>query len=139
MVSSALPAGAGALANFFAELKRRHIYRVAAAYAAVAWVSLQLVNNVVPALRLPDWSVTLVFVLLVVGFPVALLFAWINQLAPADGALARMSTSKLDWFLASAVTVVIVLVLFQQLAPTPIDRAALFQRARAKFLQVSRL
>lgn len=42
------------MANFFAELKRRHIYRVAAAYAVVAWVLLQLVNNIAPALRLPD-------------------------------------------------------------------------------------
>ena len=45
--------------TFLAELKRRHIYRVAAAYAVVAWVLLQLVNNVEPILKLPDWAGTL--------------------------------------------------------------------------------
>jgi hypothetical protein len=80
------------MANLFAELKRRHIYRVAAAYAVVAWVLLQIVNNVAPALRIPDWGVSLVLMLLVVGFPVALLFAWIHQLAPADGTTARAAT-----------------------------------------------
>ena len=53
------------MAKFFAELKRRHMYRVAAAYAVVAWVLLQLVNNLVLPLRLPDWVSTLVVVLLV--------------------------------------------------------------------------
>jgi adenylate cyclase len=63
------------MGNLFAELKRRHIYRVAAAYAVVAWVLLQLVNNVAPLLHLPDWAGTLFLVALLVGFPVALLFA----------------------------------------------------------------
>jgi adenylate cyclase len=44
------------MGNFFAELKRRHVYRVAAAYAVVAWVLLQIVNNVTPLVRLPDWA-----------------------------------------------------------------------------------
>ena len=52
------------MGNLFAELKRRHIYRVAAAYAVVAWVLLQLVNNLAPILKLPDWAGTLVLVLL---------------------------------------------------------------------------
>ena len=45
------------MGGFFAELKRRHIYGVAAAYAVAAWILLQLVNNVAPALKLPDWAV----------------------------------------------------------------------------------
>jgi len=56
------------MGNLFAELKRRHIYRVAAAYAVVAWVLIQLVNNVTPMLKLPDWVGTVVLVLLFVGF-----------------------------------------------------------------------
>src|SRR5882672_5638932 len=110
--------------NFFAELKRRHIYRVAAAYAVVAWVLLQLVNNVAPGLNLPNWAVTLVIVLLAVGFPVALLFAWIHQLAPADGAAARATTGKLDWALMGALLVVIALVSYQQLMPATGARTA---------------
>jgi TolB-like protein len=105
--------------NFFAELKRRHIYRVAAAYAVVAWVLLQLVNNLAPGLNLPNWALTFVIVLLAVGFPISLVFAWILELkTPADGATARAATGKLDWFLAAALVVVIALVSYQQLAPT---------------------
>jgi TolB-like protein len=112
------------MGNFFAELKRRHIYRVAAAYAVVAWVLLQLANNVVPALNLPGWAVTLVLVLLIGGFPVALLFAWIHQLTPTSGAPARATTSNLDWFLAAALVAVIALVSYQQLASAPSARTA---------------
>ena len=92
------PRGGARMGNLFAELKRRHIYRVAAAYAVVAWVLIQLVNNITPMLKLPDWVGTALLVLLLIGFPVALLFAWINQLAPADGSAARATTGKLDWF-----------------------------------------
>src|SRR5215467_11017764 len=101
--------------KFFAELKRRHVYRVAAAYAVVAWVLLQLVNNLAPALRLPDWSLTLVVVLLAIGFPIALIFAWITQLSSAEGIKTTMG--KLDWFLAAALVVVIALVSYQQIIP----------------------
>src|SRR5258708_27441807 len=107
MLSSALRVGGVSMADFFAELKRRPIYRVAAAYAVVAWVLLQLVNNVAPALRLPDWAVGLVIVLLAAGFPVALLFCWIHQLAPADSTAARAATGKLDWALIGALVAVL--------------------------------
>jgi len=117
------------MANFFAELKRRHIFRVAATYAVVAWVLLQLANNVAPALRIPDWGISLVLLLLVVGFPVALVFAWIHQLAPEDGALARVTTGKLDWALIAALVIVIALVSYQQLAPSSGERAAPAQQA----------
>src|SRR5258705_855581 len=114
------------MGNLFAELKRRHIYRVAAAYAVVAWVLIQLVNNVAPALRLPEWAPTFVIVLLLVGFPVMLLIAWMRELAPADGSAARAVTGKLDWFLAGALVVVIALVSYGQLAPS---RTAATQQA----------
>jgi fucose permease len=68
--------------ELLAELKRRQMFRVAAAYAVVAWVLLQFANNITPALRLPEWIPTAVVVLLMIGFPVALLFCWIQQLAP---------------------------------------------------------
>jgi hypothetical protein len=112
------------MGNLFAELKRRHIYRVAAAYAVVAWVLIQLVNNITPMLKLPDWVGTALLVLLLIGFPVALLFAWINQLAPADGSAARATIGKLDWVLIGALVVVIALVSYQQLAPMTGARTA---------------
>ena len=109
--------GGAAMGNFFAELKHRHIYRVAAAYAVVAWVLLQLFNNLEPILKLPGWAGTLVLVFLVGGLPVALLLAWVRELGPADGATARATTGKLDWVLIGALVAVIALVSYQQLAP----------------------
>jgi adenylate cyclase len=102
--------------EFLAQLKRRHIYRVAAAYAVVAWVLIQLVDNVAPALRLPEWTPALVIVLLFVGLPITLLSAWTRELAPADG--ARPATGTLDWALMAALVTMIALVSYQQLAPT---------------------
>ncbi|UCC71642.1 MAG: tetratricopeptide repeat protein [Gemmatimonadota bacterium] len=58
------------------ELQRRHVYRVAVVYAAVAFVLWQAAEIVVPALRLPDWTLTLVVVATLAGFPVAVLLAW---------------------------------------------------------------
>src|SRR5712671_5314255 len=110
--------------NFFAELKRRHIYRVAAAYAVVAWLLLQLVNNVAPILDLPVWVARAFLLLLVIGFPVTLFFAWMRELAPADGAAARAATGRLDWALIGALVVVIALVSYQQLAPANGARTA---------------
>src|SRR4029450_12391497 len=60
--------GAGNMGNFFSELKRRHVYRVAAAYVVVAWLILQVVNNVAPGLNLPNAAVTFVILLLAAGF-----------------------------------------------------------------------
>ena len=64
------------MTKFLAELKRRHVYRVAAAYAVVAWVLLQLVSNVAPILDLPPWIARAVLMFLVLGFPISLLLAW---------------------------------------------------------------
>jgi TolB-like protein len=106
------------MGNLFAELKRRHIYRVAAAYAVVAWVLLQIVNNLAPGLNLPSWAVTLVIVLLFIGFPITLLAAWARDLAPSDGTAQQPATTRLDYVLAGALIVVIALVSYQQLAPS---------------------
>src|SRR5262245_19418971 len=108
------------MGGFFAELKRRHIYRVAAAYAVVAWVLLQLVNNLAPGLNLPSWAITLVIVLLAIGFPVALLFCWIQQMAPADGASQQAKNTRLDWVLAGGLAAVIGIFLYQQFVPNGI-------------------
>ena len=64
------------------ELKRRHVFRAAAVYAVVSWVVLQITDIVVPAVGLPDWAITLVLVLLVLGLPVVLVLAWAYDLTP---------------------------------------------------------
>jgi tetratricopeptide (TPR) repeat protein/TolB-like protein len=67
---------------FLAELKRRRVYRVAVVYAAVAFVIWQAAEIAFPALRLPDWTLTLVVVLTLVGFPIALILAWAFDVTP---------------------------------------------------------
>src|SRR5207302_10700266 len=68
---------------------------------------------------LPPWVARAFLLLLVMGFPVALLFAWMRELAPADGATGRATTGRLDWALIGALFVVIALVSYQQLVPSP--------------------
>jgi TolB-like protein len=62
--------------NFFAELKRRNVYKVAVAYAVVAWLLMQVASQIFPFFEIPNWVVRLVILLLVIGFPVALIIAW---------------------------------------------------------------
>jgi adenylate cyclase len=67
---------------FFAELKRRRVGKVAIAYGAIAWAVTEATSVVLPALGVPDWSVTFVVVFLMVGFPVAMVLAWIFDVGP---------------------------------------------------------
>src|ERR1700736_1651802 len=68
--------------NFFAELKRRNVYKVAVAYAVVGWLLVQVATQVFPFLEIPNWVVRLVIVLVVIGFPVALIIAWAFEATP---------------------------------------------------------
>jgi TolB-like protein/Flp pilus assembly protein TadD len=69
--------------KFFTELKRRKVYRVAAAYAVLAWLLIQVATQVFPFLDIPTWAVRLVIVSLLLGFPVALLLSWAFDLTPS--------------------------------------------------------
>jgi TolB-like protein/Tfp pilus assembly protein PilF len=97
---------------------------VAAAYAVVAWVLLQLFNNVAPILELPPWVARVVLLLLVIGLPVVLFFVWMRGLASADSAAARTKTSAVDWVLAGGLVAVLAAVSYQQLALAPGARTA---------------
>src|SRR6266404_5853119 len=68
--------------KFFGELKRRNVYKVAIAYAVVAWLLIQIATQVFPFFEIPNWAVRLVVLLLVIGFPVALILAWAFELTP---------------------------------------------------------
>src|SRR6266700_806977 len=68
--------------NFFAELKRRNVYKVAVAYAVVAWLLVQVATQGFPFLEIPNWVVRLVIALVVIGFPVAVLIAWAFEATP---------------------------------------------------------
>ena len=68
--------------SLFAELRRRNVFKVGAAYAIVAWLLIQVAANVFPALQLPAWTVTFVTAFLLIGFPIALLLAWAYEVTP---------------------------------------------------------
>src|SRR3954463_3701340 len=68
--------------SFFSELKRRNVYKVAVAYAVVAWLLIQVATQVFPFLEIPNWVVRLVIAIVVIGFPIALIVAWAFELTP---------------------------------------------------------
>lgn len=70
------------MASVWDELRRRNVVRVAIAYAVVSWLILQLADVLIPLLTLPEWVGRLVFLVLVIGFPLALIFAWVFELTP---------------------------------------------------------
>lgn len=95
--------------NFFSELKRRNVYRVAVAYAVVAWLLIQIATQLFPFFEIPNWAVRLVVLLLALGFPIALILAWAFELTPegiqltasarADGAIRKRMGRPVFWSL----------------------------------------
>lgn len=68
--------------RFLGELQRRNVYRVAVTYSIVSWVLIQIATQVFPFFEIPNWAVRAVILLLLVGFPVALVLAWAFELTP---------------------------------------------------------
>ncbi|HRP35375.1 MAG TPA: hypothetical protein PLI48_05755 [Gammaproteobacteria bacterium] len=118
--------------SLFAELRRRNVIRVGGAYAVVAWLLIEVSDTVFPRLGLPEWTVTLVIVLLALGFPVALFMAWAFELTPegvkrtehAVAGTAPPGGRVLDWVIALGLLVVIGMFVAERFAVTTPDRAA---------------
>jgi len=69
--------------NFFSELKRRNVYKVAFAYAVVAWLVIQVASIVLPMFGAPEWLLPCTIVVLVaIGFVPAVIFSWVFELTP---------------------------------------------------------
>src|SRR5580765_390062 len=68
--------------NFFAELKRRNVYKVAVAYAVVAWLLIQAASILLPTFEAPAWVMKVLVLVIVLGFPVALIFSWAFEITP---------------------------------------------------------
>ncbi len=115
------------LKNFFVEAKRRNVYKVAIAYAIVAWLLIQVATQVFPFFEIPNWAVRLVVLLLVIGFPVAMILAWAFEVTPEEikraedvdlGKSVRRKTGrKLDFFIIAVLLLVIGILVFQRLHP----------------------
>ncbi len=70
------------LSNFISELKRRNVYRVATAYAIAGWLIIQIFDTIAPQLGFPEWLAPSITVLILIGFPIALILAWAFELTP---------------------------------------------------------
>ena len=70
------------MASVWGELKRRNVVKVAVAYAVVGWLLVQIADVFFPALQLPEWTVSFVTVLLILGFPITLIMAWAYEMTP---------------------------------------------------------
>ncbi len=101
--------------NFFAELKRRNVYKVAVAYAVVGWLLIQVATQVFPFFGIPNWSIRLIILLLILGFPVALVLAWAFEITPegikrAEDVLPNESIAKKTGRKLVGITVVLALI-----------------------------
>jgi adenylate cyclase len=76
------PVNESPVSGFFAELRRRRVVRVAIVYVVVGWVMIEVASTMLPGLHLPDWTVTFVIALVVLGFPVAVIMGWMFDLGP---------------------------------------------------------
>src|ERR1700737_597585 len=110
--------------SFFAELKRRNVYKVAVAYAVVAWLLVQIATQGFPFLEIPNWIVRLVIALVVIGFPLALVLAWAFELTPEgivrtedvdpEKTIRKSTGRKLDFAIIGVLLVVIAMLIYQR-------------------------
>jgi TolB-like protein/Tfp pilus assembly protein PilF len=113
-----MPSGPNKLFQFWHELKRRNVTRVLTVYAGAAFVIIELINNITEPLHLPEWTPTLVIVLLAIGFPVVIIFSWIYDVHPEGGIVktepsykaktAVIPKSSNRWKVASYISFVVI-------------------------------
>ena len=131
----------GAKRSFFAELRRRNIFRAAAIYAATAWLLVQIVTQVFPVYALPTWSMRWVIGALAIGFPFWLVFAWFYELTPKgfkrESELEPRRTSasstsrKLDFAIIGVLTVALVFLLTNRLVHHTVRPSAITDKSIA--------
>jgi adenylate cyclase len=121
--------------NFFAELKRRNVYKVAIAYGVVSWLLMQVASQIFPFFEIPNWAVRFVVLAIIIGFPIALILAWAFELTPEgikraedvdlSKSITRKTGRKLDFFIIAVLLLVIGILVFQRLHPnvSPTARA----------------
>ena len=68
--------------NFFSELKRRNVYKVAVAYVVVSWLLIQAASILFPTFDAPPWIMKVFVAVIVLGFPIALVFSWAFEITP---------------------------------------------------------
>jgi tetratricopeptide (TPR) repeat protein len=128
------------LSQIWQELKRRNVVRVITVYAGAAFVIIELINNISEPLRLPDWTPTLIIVLLAIGFPIVIIFSWIYDVRPkgevfktkpADNVeVEDIPKSSNSWKIASYISFVVIVVMVCILLYPKIFKQDRFSRLR---------
>gem|GEM_PF-2300655 len=115
------------MTNIFAELQRRNVFRVAAMYIVVCWVSMQVIAVMTPALNLPDWVDSFLALLFIAGFPISMLVAWAFEITPTgiartetvdlEHSIREATARKLDIALLAGLALVAGLIIFDRFVP----------------------
>jgi TolB-like protein/Flp pilus assembly protein TadD len=114
--------------NFFAELKRRNVYKVAVAYAVISWLLIQAASILLPTFEAPGWVMKVFVAMIAAGFPIALVLAWAFELTPEGikraeevaphESITRRTGRKLDFLIIAVLLLVIGILVYQRLRPT---------------------
>ena len=125
--------------SFIRELKRRNVIRVAIAYAVATWLLIEVSATTFPMLRLPEWTATFVAVLLMIGFPVALIFAWAYELTPEglkkekdidrSESITHITGRKIDYIIIAALILALGFFAFDKFVLDPSRDAELVRAA----------
>src|SRR5437868_14045830 len=120
--------------NIFTELKRRNVYKVAIAYAIVAWLLIQAASILFPTFEAPAWVMKVFVTAIILGFPVALIFAWAFEITPEgikhaedvspNESITRHTGRKLVWITVALAIIAAGLFAFQLLRSKPAATAA---------------
>jgi TolB-like protein len=119
----------------FEELKRRNVFRIAIAYLIVAWLVLQVGDTLAPALHLPGWVNTVLAFFLILGFPIALFFAWAFEVTPEglkkekdvdrSQSITHVTGRKLDFIIIGVLVVAVILFAVDKFVLSPLSDSTL--------------
>ena len=112
------------LSEYFRELRRRNVFRVGTAYAIVAWLIVQIASIALPTYGAPEWVMQVLLILVVLGFPFALIFAWAFELTPEGlkrerevvrtESVTAQTGRKLDTFIIAVLSAAVVLLVLDK-------------------------
>jgi TolB-like protein len=113
------------LQSFFRELKRRNIYKVATVYAIAGWLIIQICAVTFPYLNIPSWMITSIIIIVLVGFPLALIFAWAFELTPEgikrtkevpkQESITSLTGRRLNFWIIGLLSITLLLVLTERI------------------------
>jgi TolB-like protein/Tfp pilus assembly protein PilF len=123
--------------GLFTELRRRNVIKVAIAYAITAWLLVEISATTFPMLQLPEWTATFVTVLLIIGFPLALIFAWAFELTPEGIKFEReiVRSESISYLTGRKLDYLIIAVLVAALSYFAIDRFVFDPSRNAELLK----